>query len=82
MPRKSTAKPTEKIRLEEGLHLLEDIVSRMENPATTLDDSLALYKEGVDLAVKLAEGLKAAEGEVAVLTEQSGKIFEKTFARG
>ena len=81
MPRKSAAKPKEKLRLEEGLHLLECIVTQMEKPATTLDDSLTLYKDGVELALKLAEELKSAEGEVAVLMEKSGKIFEKTFVR-
>ena len=81
MPRKPTAKPMEKIKLEQGLQLLESIVTRMEHPATTLDDSLALYKEGVDLALKLAEELTAAEGEITMLMEKSGKIFEKTFTR-
>ena len=81
MPRKSAAKPTEKMRLEESLHLLESIVEKMESPATTLDDSLSLYKEGMDLAIRLAEGLQSAENEVAVLIEKSGKVFEKTLAR-
>ena len=81
MPKKSAAKSTEKIELEKGLQLLEGIVARMEHPDTTLDDSLTLYKEGVDLALKLAEELNAAEGEVSVLMEKSGKIFEKTLAR-
>ena len=77
MPKKTAAKPLEKIQLEDGLRLLENIVAQMENPTTTLDESLSLYKDGVDLALKLAEKLRAAEGEVSVLAEASGKIFEK-----
>jgi len=81
MPRKPTAKADERLQIEKGLQQLETIVMRMEDPSTSLDDSLELYKEGVGLALGLAEGLKAAEGEVAVLMEKSGKIFEQTFAR-
>ncbi|MCL2618383.1 MAG: hypothetical protein FWD98_04920 [Defluviitaleaceae bacterium] len=53
----------------------------MEDPATGLDESLRLYKDGVELAVNLAGGLRLAEGEVALLTEQSGKVFKTTFAK-
>jgi len=81
MPKKSTAKSTEKIQIEEYLQQLEGIVDKMESSATTLDESLELYKDGVELAVKLAERLKTAEGEVSVLMEQSGKVFKDTFER-
>jgi len=74
---KATPKSAKPIRLEDGLAALEGIVAQMENPATTLDDSLALYKDGVELATKLAASLKETEGEVAILMEKSGKIFEE-----
>ena len=77
MPKKSD----KKTNLEESLAKLEEIVARMENPAVTLDDALILYKEGIELATKLAQNLLHAEAEVSVLTERSGKIFEETFAR-
>ena len=78
MPKKAVSKSAEKIQIEHGLTLLEDIVARLENPSTTLDDSLELYKNGVDLAAKLAHSLKASEGEIAILMDKSGKVFEKT----
>ena len=82
MPKKSNSAAAEKIQLEEYLQQLEGIVEKMESSATTLDESLELYKDGVELAVKLAERLKTAEGEVAVLMEKSGKVFKDTFERG
>jgi|GEM_PF-1428040 len=81
MPKKSTTKPNDKIQIEEYLQQLEGIVEKMENSTTTLDESLELYKGGVELAVKLAEHLKSVENEVSVLMEQSGKVFKDTFER-
>ena len=81
MPKKSTVKTADKLQIEAYLQQLEGIVDKMESSATTLDESLELYKDGVELAVTLAERLKTAEGEVSVLMEQSGKVFKDTFER-
>lgn len=62
---------------EENLLRLEEIVELMESEETTLDSSLKLYKEGVDLCVKLGEKLKITKQQVSVLRKNAEGILEK-----
>ncbi len=57
------------INFEESLKRLEEIVSKLEEGKSSLDDSLKLYEEGVGLSVALQKKLKEVE-------VQTVKIFE------
>lgn len=46
---------------ENGIARLEEIVTSLENGNIRLEDSMELYKEGVELATKLHDTLSAAE---------------------
>lgn len=58
---------------------LKSIVEKMETGGLSLDDSLTLFEEGVDLSKKLFEALDVAEGRVEELLAN----MERTpFTRG
>ena len=60
---------SKKPSFEEQMKRLQAIVSELENNEIELEKSVALYKEGVELAQACREQLKAARQEVSVLTE-------------
>jgi exodeoxyribonuclease VII small subunit len=62
---------------EESLQRLEEIVELMENGETGLEQSVKLYKEGVDISVFCAQKLKDVEQEVSLLQRTAAGAFEK-----
>ena len=58
-----------KASFEDQLKRLQAIVSELEKTDIALEKSVALYKEGVELAKSCREQLKAARQEVTVLSE-------------
>lgn len=62
---------------EEALNRLEEIAETMENDETGLDESVKLYKEGVELAAYCAEKLNSAEQQVSQLKVSADGIFNK-----
>ncbi len=69
------------IAFETALARLEEIVRALDGGAAPLDESLALFEEGVKL-VKLCSGkLDAAEQKVKVLVRgEDGNMEERDFA--
>ena len=60
-------KLAEEFRFEEAIARLEVIVKTMEGDAVSLDESLALYEEGVALVRRLTRELDEAEQRVQIL---------------
>lgn len=69
MPKKKT--------IEQALTRLEEIVQSIENNDTSLEESIKLYKEGIDLSVFCGNQLKKAEQEIVTLKESADKIFSE-----
>lgn len=69
------------IKFETALARLEEIVRALDGGAAPLDESLALFEEGVKL-VKLCSGkLDAAEQRIKILVHgESGNTVEQDFA--
>ncbi len=60
---------------------LEEIVSRLENGGAGLDESLAIFEEGVALVRQCNEILTQAEQKVKILVSQGeGDMAEEPFA--
>ncbi|MBR5221267.1 MAG: exodeoxyribonuclease VII small subunit [Clostridia bacterium] len=82
----STTEPTKKTNKEEksfetALARLNEIVSALEGGSAPLDQSLALYEEGISLVRFCTEKLDAAEAQIKVLTRaENGDIVERDFA--
>ena len=58
---------TPDLPFEEAMTRLDAIVRRMEGDAVSLDESLALYEEGVALVRRLTRELDEAEQKVRIL---------------
>lgn len=69
----------QKMSFETALARLEEIVGALEGGTAALDDSLALYEEGVAL-VRLCNGkLDGAQQRIRIVTEENGQTAEKPF---
>ncbi len=55
--------------IEDAFARLEEINKLMENPDTSLKDSLSLYAEGVKLVNACKENLEGVEKEIQILNE-------------
>ncbi len=54
---------------EQSLVRLERITAKLEDPGTGLEDAIALYESGTELARLCMERLRSAEQRVEKLTE-------------
>lgn len=73
-------KNTEKIKFEEALTALDDIVKKLESGNLALDDSLNAFEEAVELVKLCNNKLEAAEQKVRILTEGAdGTVSDKPF---
>jgi exodeoxyribonuclease VII small subunit len=61
--------------VEEQLRRLEEIVHRLEGESISLDESIALFEEGVDLAVRVRKRLEATEDRIKQIVERSEGLF-------
>lgn len=67
----------EGIVVEDMLAKLEAVVGKMEKEDITLDESIALYKEGTLLAKRCNETLAKLESEITVLKKESDNLFSE-----
>ena len=65
----------EEAAVEEQLRRLEAIVGKLESEAVSLDESIALFEEGVDLAVRVRRRLESSEGRIKQIIERSEGLF-------
>ena len=71
------SKNEEKLPFEQSLKRLEEIVRALESGETPLEESIALFEEGVKLSGYCNTLLETAEQKVTVLTKNaSGEISE------
>ncbi len=59
---------------EEQLKTLESVVERLEKGDLALEESLALFEQGVNLSEACKNELDAAEGRIQVLTQRGRKM--------
>ena len=65
---------------EENIALLEEIVEKLENPDTSLEEAMKLFGEGVALSGECAEKLEKAKQAVHILVDGGEKKVEKEFS--
>lgn len=65
-----------KLTYEQAIERLEKIVCEMETGEAALEKSLALYKEGTELAAICGEYLSRAEAEVVIRTGGMESAFD------
>lgn len=59
----------EKMKFEDKLKRLDEIVETMSNKSLALDDSIALYEEGNKIIKDLEKALKDAENKIEKVIE-------------
>jgi exodeoxyribonuclease VII small subunit len=69
-----------KKRFEEALQELENIVQRLEDGNLSLDESLALFEEGIKLSRLCAQRLDEAEKKIELLMkDENGSVSRQPF---
>lgn len=63
----------QKFSFEEAMKRLEEIVLALESGKVSLDDSLTLYEEGIQLVKSCENKLKEVETKAVKLIEDSGE---------
>lgn len=64
------------MRFEEALRRATDIVDQLEGDRLELDESLALFEEGVHLLRSAEERLNHAEERIKVLSEDGTRLTD------
>lgn len=81
MSEPNTIQPPEEMSFEAAMARLEVIVKALEGDSLSLDESLALYEEGVALTRRLSRELGEAEQKVMILQRTpDGEIKPAPFA--
>lgn len=57
--------------LEDNFKNLEELISRMEDPKISLEDSFKCYKEGLTLIKECNDGIDKIEKEIKLLEEDN-----------
>lgn len=61
---------SKKLKFEDALQQLDDIVEKLESGSLSLEDSLKTFEQGTQLSQFCQQKLKEAEGKVEVLMKQ------------
>ena len=76
-------KDIEKLDLESALKRLDEVVSGMSRQGVSLEDSIALYEEGVALVKLCNSKLESVERRINMLRmTPDGEIVNETFSGG
>lgn len=68
------------IELEEGMKRLDEVVQKLSGEGISLEESLALYEEGVALVRECNARLESAERKINILRmSDDGEITEEPF---
>ena len=65
--------------VEAAMSRLETQVAQMESGELTLDQSVAVFEEGVTLSKQAQAALQAAEQKVKILMENNGELTAEPF---
>lgn len=61
----------QEMKFEEAMQALTEIVKKLENGEATLDESITLYEQGIQLSKRCTELLEKAEQKVRFLQESA-----------
>ncbi|SYZ73793.1 Exodeoxyribonuclease 7 small subunit (modular protein) [Candidatus Zixiibacteriota bacterium] len=64
---------------ESALNRLEEITGKLESGEATLEESIALYTEGVEIAAFCSQKLSEAEKKIMILKKKNAELVEVPF---
>ena len=65
---------------EQSLERLEEIIEKLEDQDTPLEQAMELFSQGVQLSNQCADKLEKAKQAVHILMEQDGQMVKEEFA--
>lgn len=65
---------SEKVTFSEALATLEEVVRKLESGEASLEEAVALYSHGMQLAKVCQDKLQVAENQVAKIIDDNGTI--------
>lgn len=68
--KKTEADNGKQVSVEEAFAQLSDIVEKMDEPEVTLEESMQLYRRGIELLNQCGDTLDRIEKEMITLTEE------------
>ena len=69
------------MNFEDAMKRIDEIVAKLEDPTLKLDESLALYEEGVSLVAFCRKNLEQAQRRITSLNpNENGEMVEKIFS--
>lgn len=72
----------EELNFEELIKKLEDITNKLEKEQLSLDESVKLFEEGMEISKKCNSKLEDAEKRITILINQDNEIKEENFTAG
>ena len=73
MPDEQSMKDEQELSLEEGIALIEDTLSRLEEGGLSLEESFKLYKKGMELVKACDEKIDRVEKQILILEKENGE---------
>ena len=64
---------------EELMKKLEDITNKLEKEQLSLDESVKLFEQGMEVSKKCNSMLEAAEKKITILLEENNNLREENF---
>jgi len=64
---------------ESAASRLEEITEELESGQPTLEESITLYTEGIEIVAFCNSRLSEAEKKIKLITEKDGKVLEELF---
>lgn len=69
----------EELNFEELMTKLEEITNKLENEKLSLDDSVKLFEEGMQISKECNNKLEDAEKKITILINENNEIKEEDF---
>lgn len=69
----------EELNFEELMTKLEEITNKLENEKLSLDESVKLFEEGMQISKECNNKLEDAEKKITILINQNNEIKEEDF---
>lgn len=67
------------VKFEELIEKLEDITNKLEKEQLSLDESVKLFEEGMEISKECNSKLEDAEKRITILINQNDELKEENF---
>ncbi|HEY8391014.1 MAG TPA: exodeoxyribonuclease VII small subunit [Clostridia bacterium] len=67
------------MKFEEAIDQLNEIIDKLENKNTQLDEGIELYQKGLELTRFCLNSLEEAKGKITLIKKEFTQLIEKPF---